>query len=619
MRNRLFSVIAAGVIVVAACSPSAQTSPSPSSAAPSEAASPSSAESPSGSGSAAPAASGSSTAAGGDLLTATKYKAEPVGNTGGNLVIGISGDPSSFWYNTYDTFANDCEAFCPTMWGLWNNTMDLKYYPQLTTDVPTTANGGVTVNGTKMDVKVDLVPGAMWSDGKPITCDDVIYMEKWIMDKNQAGLASGTAGYEDISSIDGAGTSNCVLHFDKIFEPYLTLFSPLYPAHYLQTSSVADAQKNLYVDTKMTDGVYSGPYMPTAWAHDAQINYVPNPQFWTTIKKSKAPFDAVTMKFYSDTDAEIAGFANNETDVGLEFNQNNVAAMSSLDPATIDKVLGPTYEQHSWNMKSLTTKFGDAGAKAMMEALHYAYDKDAINQTITGGTVTPSCNGIYPDAWFYDSSLTCYKTDAAKAASILQAAGFTKGSDGILTLNGNKADFLACARSDRQYRIDTLNLLASQLQPLGIKLTVKGVPAANVFAGWTSTPADTPCNTTHGNFDVAEFAWVATPDPGSNAFLYHSKYNPDLGDHSGQNYIRVNNPSVDKDMDTIVSSVSIDDIKAAMSDFQKIYTDPAQSFPEIALYNWTTVMLKSPKMHNIANNGSASVQTWNIEDWWRDA
>jgi peptide/nickel transport system substrate-binding protein len=616
MRNRVFSVIAAGVIVVAACSPAAQGTASPSSGTAASAP----AESQAATGSEGTSSGAPSPSSGVPDLTATKYKAEPVGNKGGNLVIGISGDPSSFWFNTYDTFANDCEAFCPSMWGLWNNTMDLKYYPQLTTDVPTVANGGVTVTGTKMDVKVDLIPGAQWSDGTPITCDDVIGMNKWILDKNQAGLASGTAGYEDITSIDGAGTTNCVLHFGKIFEPYLGLFSPLYPAAYLAKSSVADAQKNLYVDTKLTEGVYSGPYMPTAWAHDAQINYVPNTKFWSTIKKADAPFDAVTMKFYADTDAEIAGFANNEVDAGLEFNQNNIAAMSAIDPASIDKVLGPTYEQHSWNYKSLTTKFGDAGAKAMMEAIHYATDKDAINQTITGGTVTPTCNGIYPDAWFYDATLgDCYKTDAAKAEATLTAAGFTKGSDGILTLNGNKADFLACARSDRQYRLDTLNLLASQLQPLGIKLTVKGVPAANVFAGWTATAADTPCNTTHGNFDVVEFAWVGTPDPGSNYFLYHSKFIPDTGDHAGQNYIRVNNPAVDKSMDTIVSTVDLPSIKTAMSDFQKIYTDPAQAFPEVALYNWTTVMLKSPAMHNIANNGSASVQTWNIEDWWKAA
>jgi ABC-type transport system substrate-binding protein len=608
MRKRLFTLFAIGAILAGACGQAASPSPSAAPPASESAAPPASQE-----------ASGSPAASGGIDLTATKYKAEAVGNKGGNLVIGISGDPSSIWFNTYDTFANDCEAFCPAFWSLWNNTMDLKYYGQLTTDVPTVANGGVTVNGTKMDVKVNLIDGAKWSDGQPITCDDVIFMQKWIMDKDQAGLASGTSGYEDITSIDGAGSTKCVLHFGKIYEPYLGLFSPLLPKHYLETSSVADAQKKLYVDTKLTDGVYSGPYIPTAWSHDAQINYVPNTQFWQTIKKSDPPFESVTMKFYADTDAEIAGFANNEIDVGLEFNQNQVAAMQSLDQASVDKVLGPTYEQHSWNYKSLTTKFGDAGAKAMMEALHYAVDKDAINQTITGGAVTPSCNGIYPDAWFYDPSTTCYKHDAAKAAQILADAGFKKGSDGILELNGKKAEFLGCARADRQYRLDTLNLLNSQFKDLGIKIDVKGVPPATVFAGWTSIAADTPCNTTHGNFDVVEFAWVGTPDPGSNYFLYHSSFDPDTGDHAGQNYIRIHNTAVDKDMDTIKDTVVLDDIKTAMYDFQKTYTDPAQAFPEIALYNWTTVMLKSPKMHNIANNGSASVQSWNIEDWWRDA
>jgi len=606
MRKRLFTLFAAGAILVGACGQAA----SPSASTPAASAPPAASES---------AASSSGGASGAIDLTATKYKAEAVGNKGGNLVIGISGDPSSFWYNIYDNFANDTEAFGPALWSLWSNTMDLKYYGQLATNVPTVDNGGVTVNGTKMDVKVDLIDGAKWSDGQPITCDDVIFNQKWYMDKAQTGLVSGTAGYEDITSIDGAGTTHCVIHFGKIYEPYWTLFSPLLPKHYIEPFSVADVQKKAYLDSKLTDGVYSGPYMPTAWAHDAQINYVPNPQFWQTIKKSDPPFEAVTMKFYADTDAEIAGFANNEIDVGLEFNQNQVPAMSQLDQASVDKTLGPTYEQHSWNYASLVKKFGDAGAKAMMEALHYAVDKDAINQTITGGTVTPSCNGVYPDAWFYDASVQCYQHDAAKAAQILDAAGFKKGSDGLLALNGNKAEFLGCARADRQYRIDTLNLLNSQVKDLGIKIDAKAVPPATVFAGWTSIPADTPCNTTHGNYDVAEFAWVGTPDPGSNAFLYNAKYNPDKGDHSGQNYIRVDIPEVNDAMDTIVSSVDLPKIKEAMSTFQKDYADPAKAFPEIALYNWTTVMLKSPKMHNIANNGSSSVQSWNIEDWWRDA
>ncbi len=615
MRNRLLAVIAASTIVVAACGNTASNSPSASTGTPPSTA-PSGSDSGSASGSPAASPSGSI-----PDLTATKYKAEPVGNKGGNLVLGMSGDPSSIWTNIYDTFANDQEAFGPAFWGLWNNTNDLKYYGQLAADVPTLANKEVVVTGTKMDITINMVPGAQWSDGQPINCDDVIYMWHWQMDKAQGDLGNvqGTTGYEDITSIDGAGTSTCVVHFGKVFEQYLGLWGPLLPAHYLKTVPIADSIKKLYVDTKLTDGVYSGPYIPTAWSHDAQINYVPNAKFWSTIKKSDAPFDKVTLKFYADTDAEIAGFANNEIDAGLEFNQNQVAAMGAIDPASVDKVLGPTYEQHSWNFASLTKKFGAAGAKAMMEALHYAIDKDAINTTITGGAVTPSCNLVYPDAWFADNSIQCYKTDAAKAASVLAAAGFTKGADGTLALNGQKADFLGCARADRQYRLDTLNLVASQLKPLGINLTVKGVPPATVFAGWGVIAADTPCNTTHGNFDVAEFAWVATPDPVSIYGLYLSTKDPSLGDHSGQNYVRVSNPDLDTLLNTIQTTVDLQKIKDSMSTIQKLYVDPANAFPEIALYNWTTVMLKSPKLHNVANNGSASVQTWNLEDWWRDA
>jgi peptide/nickel transport system substrate-binding protein len=612
MRNRLLALIAASAIIGAACGGTTASNP-PSAAA--TAAAPSTAPA-SGGESAAPSAS----AAGNPDITATKYKAEPVGNKGGNLVIGISGDPSSIWTNVLDSFANDQEAFGMAFWGLWQNTNDLKYYPQLTTDVPTIDNGGVTVTGDKMDIKVDMIPGAMWSDGQPINCDDVIYNWHWFLDPGQGELGNvqGTSGYEDIDSIDGTGTTNCVIHFKKVYEPYLSLFQPLLPAHYLKTSKVADVTKNLFVDTKLTDGVYAGPYIPTAWAHDAQINYVPNKQFWTTIKKADAPFESVTMKFYADTDAEIAGFSNNEIDAGLEFNQNQVAAMGSLDPASVDKVPGPTYEQHSWNMAALTKKFGDAGAKAFVEALHYAYDKDAINTTITGGAVTPSCNGVYPDAWFADNTIKCYAHDAAKAEQILKDAGFVKGSDGLLALNGQKADFLGCARADRQYRLDTLTLVAGQLNPLGIKITVKGVPPATVFAGWSQIAADTPCNTTHGNFDLVEFAWVGTPDPGSVYNLYLSTKDPSKGDHSGQNYIRVNVPEIDAALTTVKTSVDLSKIGPAMATFQKEYVDPAKAFPEIALYNWTTVMLKSPKLHNVANNGSSSVQTWNIEDWWRD-
>ena len=115
-----------------------------------------------------------------------------------------------------------------------------------------------------------------------------------------------------------------------------------------------------------------------------------------TIKKSKAPFDTVTFRYFADTAALIAGFKNGEVDVALEFNHTHLDAITkaAIPQTAVDATDGVTYEQHSWNMASLTKKFGAAGAKAMMEALHYAVDKDEINTRITWLTRAAKAVGV---------------------------------------------------------------------------------------------------------------------------------------------------------------------------------------------------------------------------------
>jgi len=117
--------------------------------------------------------------------------------------------------------------------------------------------------------------------------------------------------------------------------------------------------------------------------------------------------------------------------------------------------------------------------------------------------------------------------------------------------NGAKVELTACTSKSRQYRIDTLTLVGSLLaSQIGVKFNVTPVPSTNggMFPGWNDAPADTPCNLTHGNFDVAEFAWVPGIDPiGSIFTTYLSKYDPsnEATGHAGNNEIRVNIPAVD--------------------------------------------------------------------------
>jgi peptide/nickel transport system substrate-binding protein len=607
MHKRLLGILASIAVIAAACGGATTSSTAPSSA---PGASAPAASAPAGS-----AAAPSASAAGGSVdLTTTSYKATPATTQGGKIILGEWQFPASNPY--YDNSATTVEASQPSMLSLWSYTPDYKFFPQLTTSVPTVANGGVTVTGAGMDVKVDLIPGAMWSDGTPITCADVEGTWKWQMDKGQVGNVQGVFGFEDISSVDGGTTSSCVIHFKKQFEGYLTLFFPLLPAKYISSIPIADAPTKMYDPTNLKAWVISGPYAPSAWTTDAEIDYKPNQQYWDTIAKTKPNVDDLVFKYYGSSDAMIAGFQNGEVDLAMNLNHSDIPKLSAIPPEEVDAIDGTTYEQNTWNRAGLVTKFGEAGATALLEALKYGYDKEAITSRIIGNTSKPECNFASPLAWFYTDTGPCYTHDVAKANSILDAAGFTKGSDGTREINGKKLNLLGCTSATREYRIQTLTLLASQLKELGINLEVFPTPSTpGLFGGWT-TPADTKCNLTHGNFDVAEFAWVSSPDPSGNYLTYYSTYDPSLGDHSGANYARVKDPKVDAALDAIKTTVDLDKVKTASADFQKIYVDPANAFPEVALYPWKTVVLKNPKLMNVANNATNATNTWNISDLW---
>ncbi len=594
--RRLLALAAAAGIVAGACSGAATQAPTAATA--SQAAASQAAATPAAS---APAAVS---------LLSKLPTPEPAAKTGGTIIMADWQFPDSL-LAYYTQAVTSFEALYPAFDGLWRIGPDFGWYPQLTKDVPTTSNGEVVVNGGKMDVTVNMKDGMKWSDGQPITCDDVIATWKWIMDKDQVGLTGGTIGWENITGIDGAGTTTCTIHFNQVYEGYLGLIDPVLPAHYISTVSVADAPKKLYSFDNVTAGVYSGPYMPTEVKTNAQITYAPNPN-WQTISGHAPYLDKVIYKYYVDAiDAMIAGYRAGEYDVAFDLDQGSIPKVQDLgDQAKISDAL--TYELNQLNNASLAKKFGQADVLPIKQAIRLAYDKSQITDRILGGTVKPSYNFLSPLLWYYKEEPATTQ-DFAQANQILDQAGWAKGSDGIRAKNGVQLALTACT-TQKQSRIDTLTLVASWLQQIGIKVTVKPVPAVpDLFGSWNEVSADTPCNLQRGNYDLAEFAWSYSPDPLISYNVYHSAGIPDNPPHSGQNTTRTNIPAVDQAYDAIRTSVDPTVIKQAMGTFQDLYY---QNVIEIPLFNWRELWLVSPKVHNFVVNATQYTSEWNIGDWW---
>jgi peptide/nickel transport system substrate-binding protein len=602
LQKRLLALAGVVALIASACGQTA----APSSSGAAESVAPSASE----------AGSPSASPSKGIDLTATKYKAEEAGSTGGTVVMAEWQAVSTM--NPYYAAANaDLEASSPSLEALVDTAQDLKYVPALATEVPTQDNGGAVVNGDKMDVTWKLREGAKWSDGSAITCADLEATWKWVMDKDQAGLYNGTTGFDQISGVDGGTGSQCVVHYKSIYGGYLTQYSnqtPVLPKAYIESVPVKDAAKKLYPLTDPKSGVYSGAFIPEAIDPAAQISYVPNPQA-ESVYGHKPYLDKLIFKYYGDAAGMTQGFRAGESDFAQDLSDSDVPQLTDIpdDQKIIQDQL--FNESNYYQNKRFKEKFGD-DYKTIIRALMTATNVDAVIAGPLSGTVTRAKSFVSPLLWFYKDEPTTVglgKTDDAN--KMLDDAGWAKGSDGIRAKGGKKLEILYCTTT-RQYRIDSITLIASQLKDIGVKATVVAKPAQpDVFGGWNEVPNDQQCNTQHGNFDVVMHGFISSQDPTASYLTYSTKGIPDDPPHQGGNETRISIPEMDAAFETVVHTLDTQKIVDAYATIQDIYASDQNTF-ELPFFNHVNVYLINPKLHNMVGNPSTATANWNTEDWW---
>jgi peptide/nickel transport system substrate-binding protein len=577
---------------------------------------------------ASPSTAAAPSPSGGDTidLTNSAYSPDP-GTDGGSLIIADWQEANQFnpYYVTQQSEANVVSATFATLVVF---TADYKYAPDLAKDIPTTANGGVKVpgdGGDPMTVTWTLRDGLKWSDGQPLTCDDFKYAWEWILDKDNSGVV--TAGFSDITRFDCPSDTQMVWHFKTIYEGYITLMISPLPRHYLAAIPIKDqlTGKGFRPD-EISKLPTSGAFAFDTVTAGSELRLVRNPDYTSFATGKPAHLDALIWKWYGSADAMIAGFKSNEVDEATDLQDSDIPKVQDLGdqvssiPALLYEFLRPNWSDtdavdaaKGVGGCSHNPVVQDRGAgcpmadPAMRQAVAYAIDKNAINTRLLGSVAEIANTNISPGAWFFAHEPPA-TYDPAKARSILDAAGWVPGADGIRVKGGLRAKIELCTTT-RQVREDTLALVAGWLKDVGIEGVPNAVDPSNIFAAYNDSTRDTPCVLSRGNFDLAEHAFTSSIDPLGNYFSYHSsQFNPD-----GANNASIKDPQIDAALDAVRSSVDFTVIKDAMAEFQKVYVDKTV---EIPLYYRKQVDLATLKVGNFVANPTQAGPTWNVVDWY---
>lgn len=507
---------------------------------------------------------------------------------GGTLTIGYEQEPQIL--NAFVT-GGDMQATkdveSNVLLGLVRVKPDFSYEPMLAEQVPDVANGGVTpeTSSTPFSVTWKIRKNAVWSDGVPVTADDV----KFTLDTmtNPKYDIVSRAGYEDVSKAEIIDSKTIKLTFKRTFAPYREMFSVSFmvlPKHALEGK---DFNKAMNDSLPLSDG----PFVLQSWVKGDSITLVRNDKYWGR----PAYLDKVVWKWVPEANTEVAQLKTGEVE----------AVNPSPDPSLLSqlKTAGVVQADPGTNWEHLAFNLTDPVVSDLKvrQAIAYGIDRDKIVSTVMLGQVKPLQGIFVPEQGaIYTTDWSVYTHDKAKAQSLLQSDGYTMGSDGFFQKNGQRLSLEFKTTSGNTGRQKMFEIMQAQLKDVGIDVKLAFEEANTFFS--TSTP--------QGKFQVGEWAWVASPDPTVKSLFAADQLPP-----NGQNYYHYNNPDVTAWINQADSSP---DMSTRVSLSKQISAQMAKDLPLIPLYQRLSILATKDYIHGALDNATLEGAFWNLSDWWKE-
>jgi ABC-type transport system substrate-binding protein len=394
-------------------------------------------------------------------------------------------------------------------------------------EAPSLDNGLITAD--PFTVTYHIRDDAVWSDGSPITSEDVRFTWRAILDTT--GTLS-TSGVDLITDVDTSDPKTAVLSFSEPYAPWADLFGG--GTGFLLKADEFGGETDLADEMLDSISWSGGPWLLESWGTEEAV-LVRNDAYWDA---ERVPLlDQVTFVPREDTDTEIISLQTGE--VAAIFPQPSPGVNERLDQDGIEVVAdgGVVFEGLWPNQRSPQSPI--LAELAVREALAYAIDRQEIFDTVMkpiypNGEVL-QCAGWVPTVgdWCGDDFADITQ-DFDKAAQILTDAGWARNGDGVWEKDGTPLVIEWNTVAGNSRREDVQALVQEQVSDFGIRFEINNLDAAELFQNRLPTL----------DFGMGLYAQVASPDP-SVTTLYDADQIPTADNgFSGQNSIAWDNPTV---------------------------------------------------------------------------
>jgi peptide/nickel transport system substrate-binding protein len=488
---------------------------------------------------------------------------------------------------------------------------------------------GVTTNAERNFVTFHLDPRARFSDGTPVTPEDVIFSWQLMRDKGRPNhrfyyskVVKAEVVGEHAVRFDLAGSDDREL-------PLILGLMAVLPQH------ATDPEK--FEETSLTPLVGSGPYVVGKIDFGRSVTLARNPNYWgrdLPINRGFWNFDEIRVDYYRDHNAFHEAFKRGLFELRTEKDpghwQTGYDFPALRDGRVVKETLPSGLPASSSHFVFNTRRpiFADIRVR---EAIAMLFDAEWINQNLFHGLyrrttsffqgselsasgrpadererklLAPFPNAVRADV--LDGAWAPPKSDGSgsdrallrRALGLFAQAGWElRGTELVERKSGRPFTFevMVSNRNDERLAV----VFAGQLKRAGINIRIRMVDAVQYEARRIAF-----------DFDMVNHRWDQSLSPGNEQLFYWSSAAADQ--NGSRNYMGAKNPALDAMIDALIKAQDRPEVVAAVRALDRVlisgfYTVPLFHLQDDWIARWAT--LERPERTPLS--GFAP------ETWWR--
>lgn len=435
-------------------------------------------------------------------------------------------------------------------------------------------------------IQYNINPAARWSDGEPVTADDVIFTMELLKEK---GRPPYSTRLNRVASMEKVGPLSVRFTFNENSNrefPLILSLSPVLPKHATEVET--------FDQSTLTPGIGSGPYLVSEVKPGERITYTRRDDYWAKdlpVKRGIDNYDQIAVEYFLSETAQFEAFKKGVFDIYPDGSATNWSRGYDFPAMTSGEIVRKEYESRTpsgmygfvfntrrplfedvrvrraltmlfdfeWANRSLydntykrTHSFWDGsdlssyGRPAdQRERDILAPFPDAVSADILDGTwVLPATDGSGRDRKVQRAALT-----------LLQEAGYRIQDGKLLDENGNPFAFDLMTQNEGQEKLAIA--FQRSLAALGINMSIRTVDDAQ-YQQRSQT----------FDYDMIMKAFSSSLSPGAEQINRWGSASRDI--QGSFNFAGAASPAIDAAIDAMLNARTADDFRSSVRAFDRV-------------------------------------------------